>query len=228
MPALSPFPSPLLGRLLQADCIPTMRRLPDNCVDFLHADPPYLVRFCDRTGRRLRNDDNGAWLRPAFAEAFRILRPGRYAVMWYGWPKAERFLAAWREAGFRLVGHFVAPKAYTSSRRLVEYRHEQAYLLAKGDPIPPFRVIPDVLPWRYTGNKLHPTQKPLCALLPLVEAFSAPYEIAFDPFAGSASALVAAYLTRRRFCGVELDPHYHALASHWLADIQRRRGVRAA
>jgi len=29
--------------------------------------------------------------------------------------------------------------------------------------------LPDVLKWRYTGNELHPTQKPVMAILPLVQ-----------------------------------------------------------
>ena len=35
----------------------------------------------------------------------------------------------------------------------------------------PNNPIGDVLDWTYSGNKLHPTQKPLSVLLPLVETF---------------------------------------------------------
>ena len=215
------FPRSLTDRVQQADSLALMPMLPDNCVDFILTDPPYLQQFCDRDGRRLRNDDNDAWLNPAFEQACRILRPGRFLVCWYGWPKAERFLAAWRAAGLRPAGHFVAPKSYASARRIVEYRHEQAYLLAKGNPIRPFKRVSDVLPWRYTKNIWHPTQKPLCALVPLINAFSRPGELVFDPFAGSASTLVAAYLHGRHYCGIELDETYHALAQKRLERMLR-------
>lgn len=222
------FPERLADRLHHADSLTWMKVVPDNTVDFILTDPPYLQQFCDRDGRRLRNDDNDTWVDPAFHEAFRLLRPGRFLVCWYGWPKADRFFTAWRKAGFRPVGHFVAPKPYASARRIVEYRHEQAYLLAKGEPVRPWRRISDVLPWRYTKNVWHPTQKPLCALAPLIAAFSQPGEVVLDPFAGSASTLVAAYLSGRRYCGVELDERYYGLAQQRLHRMTRFKRALAA
>jgi DNA modification methylase len=78
------------------------------------------------------NDDNGAWLQPAFKQIYRLLKPGSFCVSFYGWSKADRFIAAWRSAGFRMVGHLVFRKKYASSARFLRYQHEQAYLLAKG------------------------------------------------------------------------------------------------
>jgi adenine-specific DNA-methyltransferase len=62
-------------------------------------------------------------------------------------------------------------------------------------------------------TKLHPTQKPLSVLLPLVETFSPPQGTVLDPFAGSGSTLLAARTLGRSYYGIELDPKYHAIAS---------------
>jgi hypothetical protein len=70
--------------------------------------------------------------------------------------------------------------------------HKVAYLLAKGVPPKPVNPIPDILRWKYTGNKIHPTPKPVSVLLRLVNAFSAPGAVVLDPFCGSGSSLVAA------------------------------------
>ena len=153
------------------DCVPLMRRMEAASVDFILTDPPYLVRYRDRIGRTIRNDDRGHWLAPAFAEMFRVLRPDSFCVSFYGWNEVDRFMAAWREAGFRVVGHLVFAKPYASSRWFLGHHHEQAYLLAKGDPHPPLQVLPDVRDWVYTGNRLHPTQKPVEPLRPLVRSF---------------------------------------------------------
>jgi site-specific DNA-methyltransferase (adenine-specific) len=69
----------------------------------------------------------------------------------------------------------------------------------------------------YSGNKIHPTQKPVAALLPLVEAFSAKGGLVLDPFCGSGSALIAAQKLSRRYLGIELDNGHHAAASKRLA-----------
>lgn len=44
------------------------------------------------------------------------------------------------------------------------YRHECAYLLAKGRPRLPQNPLPDVLGWKYSGNRHHPTEKPVTSL----------------------------------------------------------------
>ncbi len=53
----------------------------------------------------------------------------------HGWSKVDPFFAGWREAGFRPVGHIVFSKTYASKTKFLRYQHEQAFLLAKGNPI---------------------------------------------------------------------------------------------
>lgn len=58
------------------------------------------------------------------------------------------------------------------------------------------------------GKALHPTQKPLGVLVPLI-AYSTPRGgIVLDPFFGSGSTAVAAVQIDRNWCGVELNPKY--------------------
>ena len=84
--------------------------MPAESVDFILTDPPYLARYVSRDGRRVENDDDDAWLCPAFAAAARVLKPGRFCVSFYGWHRVDAFMAAWRAAGLRPVGHFVFVK----------------------------------------------------------------------------------------------------------------------
>ena len=114
--------------------------------------------------------------------------------------------------GFRLAGHVTFTKRYASSSRYLEARHESAYLLAKGRPALPERPLLHLLPWSYTGNKLHPTQKPLAALKPLVTAFCPAGGLVLDPFCGSGSSLVAARECGRDWLGIELDAGHHQTA----------------
>ena len=207
----------LIGELqtntvLQGDCIEVMRRLRTGCIDFVLTDPPYLAHYCSRDGRKVANDSDAAWLKPAFSEIFRVLRRDAFCVSFYGWHQADKFIAAWREAGFRLAGHLTFTKRYPSAERFLQYQHENAYLLTKGNPPQPTRRIPDVLAWKYSGNRLHPTQKPLCVLTPLIQTFSRPGDLVLDPFCGSGSTLLAAKLQDRQFIGIELDAAHCGVA----------------
>jgi DNA modification methylase len=208
---------PQANTVLQGDCVQVMRRFLSCSVDFVLTDPPYLAHYCSRDGRRIANDGDAAWLQPAFAEIFRVLRRDSFCVSFYGWQQADKFITAWRAAGFRLAGHLTFTKRYPSTERFLRYHHENAYLLAKGNPTQPAQRIPDVLEWKYSGNRLHPTQKPLCVLTPLVQCFSRSGDVVLDPFCGSGSTLLAAKLQGRRFIGIELDCHYSTIARDRLA-----------
>lgn len=201
-----------------------MHSLSVNSIDLILTDPPYLVRYQDREGRSIRNDSNADWLMPAFKESYHVLKQDRFMVSFYGWTQVDRFFAAWRSAGFRIIGHLVFRKQYTSKARFLKYQHEQAYLLAKGNPSLPENPISDVIDMPYSGNKLHPTQKPVTALKPLIEAFTQEHDMVLDPFCGSGSTLLAAKILHRNYLGIELDAQYHAAALNRL----RGTGLRAA
>jgi adenine-specific DNA-methyltransferase len=209
-------------RIIQGDCIEVMKKLPANAVNFVLTDPPYLVNYVDRAGRRVANDITAEWLKPAFEQVYRVMKNDSFCVSFYGWSKVDLFMQAWRAAGFKIAGHFTFPKRYTSSSGKVRYQHENAYLLMKGRNAEAQAMIGDVIDWTYSGNHLHPTQKPLGVLIPLIEAFSRPKDIVFDPFAGSGSTCAAAALLKRRYLGIELDEKNHAIASARLENYTER------
>jgi site-specific DNA-methyltransferase (adenine-specific) len=214
--------SSLINTILHGDCIGVMRQMPAKSVDFVLTDPPYLVNYRDRDGRTIQNDANADWLKPAMTEAYRVLKQDRVAVMFYGWTKVDAFFEAWKGAGFQPVGHIVFRKAYSSRSRFLSYQHEQAFLLAKGRPPLPKQPLGDVMDMPYSGNNLHPTQKPVATLARLIRSFSLPGEIVLDAFAGSGSTCAAAALTGRKYIGIELDDAYHAEAAGRMTRVQQR------
>ena len=204
------------NRIVAGDCIQVMQEMPGACIDFIATDPPYLVGYTSRDGRRIAGDDNEQWLFPAFAQMYRVLRYNRFLLSFYGWNRADRFLAAWKAAGFRVVGHLVWVKRYHSNEGYVRYRHEQAYLLSKGAPIRPQVALSDVLEWKYSGNERHPTEKPVMAMVPPILAFSRTGDLVLDPFVGSGTTAVASRILGRRYIGIDIDPKYARLAEERL------------
>jgi site-specific DNA-methyltransferase (adenine-specific) len=146
------------------------------------------VNYRERGGRRIINDDNAAWIYPAFSQVHRLLKDNSFCISFYGWNQVDKFLVAWRECGFKPLGHFVWVKTYSSSVGYSKMWHECAYLLVKGRPARPVNPPPDVLTWgKYSGNKLHQTQKPVSALVPILQAYSKQGDVVLDPFGGSAT-----------------------------------------
>lgn len=211
--------------LYQGDCTAVLATLPEEGVDLVVTDPPYVCGYRDRAGRRIANDDNPAWIGPAFRATYRVMKPDSLCVSFYGWQHVEAFMRAWKAAGLVPVGHLVWPKGYASRSSYLEARHEQAFLLAKGNPPRPAMALSDVQPWTYSGNQLHPTQKAVPVLEPLVGTFSRPGATVLDPFAGSGSTGVACARLDRRFIGIELDSNHHDIAARRLTTAYRCRAL---
>lgn len=200
-------PKLVINSIIQGDCVQLMPSIPDQSVDLIITDPPYLVNYRPRCGRAYPNDTDDKWLKPAVKEMYRVLKNDTFCVSFYGWPQAEKFFTAWKEAGFRPIGHLVFVKDYKSNQGYLEYRHEQAILLAKGKP-EPRAVLSDVQEWDYTGNYYHPTEKPLKVIRPLIDAYSRRGDVVLDPFCGSGTVGVAAWSAGRRFIGIDLVKEY--------------------
>ena len=64
----------LRNTILHADCLKALPMLQDRTVNFILTDPPYITRYKSRDGRVVPNDDNDAWLKPAFARCTAYLR----------------------------------------------------------------------------------------------------------------------------------------------------------
>jgi hypothetical protein len=59
--------------IINGNCVDILPQLPASSINFALTDPPYITRYKSRDGRSAPNDDNDAWLKPAFAEMFRVL-----------------------------------------------------------------------------------------------------------------------------------------------------------
>ena len=207
-----------INTITHGDCLNILPQLATGSIDFVLTDPPYITRYKSRDGRTVANDDNDAWLKPAFAEISRVLAQDSFAVSFYGWPHADKFLAAFRAAGFRLVGHLTFPKRYTSSHRV-------SALPARDTPICSpkagrrSRNTPSATSstGRIAATSCTRRRSPCPSCCRWWTRSAAPQGVVLDPFAGSGSTLLAAKMLGRSYVGIELDAKYHAIAEQRLA-----------
>lgn len=106
----------LTQEVIHGDCNAVLRTLRGESVEFVLTDPPYLGRYRDRNGRTLANDDDPAAVVGAYAELYRVLKPDRFCVSFYGYTKLDAFAHAWTEAGFDTAAHIVWPSFQHSFR----------------------------------------------------------------------------------------------------------------
>lgn len=132
--------------------------------------------------------------------ADRFKRVHEHAVHWYHGPWADIY--------------HVTPKTADATARQVRRKKRPthtgeigtgAYLSHDGGP----RLMRSVLAVRSMhGRTIHPTEKPVGILTPLIEYTCPLGGLVLDPFAGSGSTAVAARLTGRRAVLIEADERY--------------------
>ncbi len=92
-------------------------------------------------------------------------------VSFYGWNRVDRFMAARKMRDSALLVTRSSPK--TTHRRPHMWLSPRMRLHpGKGRPRLPQNPLPDVLGWKYSGNRHHPTEKPVTSLQPLIESFT--------------------------------------------------------
>ena len=75
-----------------------------------------------------------------------------------------------------------------------------------------------------TGNKFHPTEKPVSLMKKLIENSTNEGDIVLEPFAGAGATLLAAKETGRNYVGSELDKKYYDIALERLQGTAQRTG----
>jgi DNA modification methylase len=190
-------------------------------------DPPYGVAYEPswRARRGLSagklaqgkvlNDDCADW-RQAY-----VLFPGDVAYIWYGTLHGDVVAAGLAACGFQLRAQIVwAKQHFTLSRGDYHWKHETCWYAVRDGKASHWRgdrtqtTVWEIANNNPFGNRQrehswgHGTQKPVeCMRRPMVNN-SRPGQAIYDPFLGSGTSLIAAEMTGRSCCGVELNPAY--------------------
>lgn len=220
------------------DCLDVMRSLPDASIDHVITDPPYEAQAHQQSRRSQRGGGDrskGAGFVPMPLGFEAMDTADRWACAKHFARICKRWCAIfcqfegaslWREAS----EHY----GLRHARACIWVKPDSAPQFTGDRPSAGYECIavlhaPNRGRWRWNGggrrgvftyncnsqtrhpDEDHQTPKPLDLMLELVELFTDPDDIIVDPYAGSATTLVAALRLGRRVIGIERDPKYHAL-----------------
>ena len=187
----------MTSEVFNTDCLEYMRTLPDKVFQLAIADPPYGIRDAGGAtggagklrGRVFNNGMIDRWDKaPSQAFFDELRRVSEHQIIWGGnyfpLPPSRCFIC-WDK---------VQPWENFSQVEFAWTSFDSPAQLFKFD--------------NRTGDKIHPTQKPVELYAFLLRKYAKSGGVIFDPMMGSQSSRIAAYKMGFDYVGCELDKEY--------------------
>ncbi len=218
--------------LLQGDCLELMKNIPDNSVDLIVTDPPYLITNTTAGGKsnlaksiQKMNDEifeknltKGFDLK-ILDEMLRIMKKTNiyiwcnhkqiplYIDYFVTKHKCSFDILIWNKTNAMPLfnNKYLTDKEYCLYFRKSGYCNPSNYIEAK-------TVFYQPINKRDKDKYHHPTIKPLNIIETIIKNSSKPNDIILDMFMGSGTTGVACVNTNRNFIGMELDENYFNIA----------------
>lgn len=222
-----------LDVIYNSDCIEGMRSIPDDSIDLIVTDPPYLMNY--KTNRRkdknhkfcktIEGDNDPDLINNYIRECFRVLKPDSAMYMFCNTNQVDVFKTELEDEGFTVKNMIVWVKNnHTAGDLVAQYgkKFEIIFYVNKGRcPIRGKRIT-DVWEFSRVSGKfqVHQNQKPVDLIKQCIEKSSDPGAIVFDGFIGSGTTAIAALEMNRHYLGYELDPEYYEIAQARILDYE--------
>tara|TARA_R110000737_G_scaffold347041_2_gene377703 strand:- start:2767 stop:3408 length:642 start_codon:yes stop_codon:yes gene_type:complete len=196
----------------------TMERMDNNFIDLIVTDPPYGMNF--RSNHRAERydkihwDDNLDWVNDFCSEAYRVLKANTHLYMFCSFHNVDIFKQS-LEMYFKVKNILIWEKNNTGMGDLNgDYapKYEMILFATKGRRLLNGGRDPNIVKFARTGNKLHPTQKPVELISYLINKSSNKNNIIYDPFMGSGTLAEASYNNKRNYIGSEIDEAYYEVS----------------
>ena len=212
----------------QGDCLQLIKEIADNSVDLVITDPPWGINLQKKRGPRSAEysqfedrDSKIKLYKDIGKELWRVMKPGAHLYIFFGVEFYKEVYQTLDRIGFdvREVPCVWIKESGTFTNW--EYKpmpqYESFFFAAKtveGHVRQLKEVTTDVFTFpRARGvNRIHPTEKPIELMKRLIRLSSAKNEIVLDPFAGSATTLIAAAILERQAIGFELSQEFYDVA----------------
>ena len=199
-------------------------------IDAVVTDPPYGIGFLYARGRELCNNpqEYWKWYQPIHHECLRLLRPGGFWAVWQS-GTYHRYLWDWFGDNVRI---YIAAKNFVQLRPTeINHAYDPVAIGYKnGEPLRP-KNPPRSLDYSVANTaglisdttrpeKGHPAPKVISQVQHIIENFTLPSGVVFDPFMGSGTTGLAAIKSGRDFIGCEIVPDYFVIAENRIYDAQ--------
>lgn len=219
-----------LDKIYNMDCMDVMKSLPNESIDLIVTDPPYLVTRRGSPGLHgmfktkatlagkvfKYNDIDIEEYLPQF---YRILKERAHCYIMCNNYNLQHFMDVIQASSFNFCKMLIWDKGNVVANRYYMDGYEFIFFSYKGAAKKINNMgTSSVLRFRNKkskdadGNNIHDCEKPVALFQCMIENSTKENEVVFDPFCGSGTAAIAAIRAGRRYICTELDSHYYDIA----------------
>lgn len=220
------------------DCIKGLKKLPDDSVDLIVTDPPYMI---SKPGQSINirdrihvNLDFGSWdhfrsiddyfqfTEQWFSECCRVLKSGGWIYIFFSQQKLGFFdmsLASKYKLKHKTTFAWLKTNPYPAFRNNWLSASEFVWIGCKHKgTIKNYLSHKEMYNYILTPNKSsygetsHPTEKPKIVIDRFIRSSSDEGDIVLDPFMGSGTTAVVCKNLNRRYIGFESNSNYYKIA----------------
>ena len=218
-----------LNTIYYEDCIANIpKRIDDNSIDLIIADPPFGIRFDGKGSQYNRKSEfvvsgyseikqanyhefSKAWIKAIYP----ILKETGSAYIFSGWTNLKDILIAIDDAGFTTQNHIIwkyqfgvfTKRKYVTSHYHILFlvKNPKKYFFKKIDHYPEdvWEIKREYLP----GKKKNSTKLPEKLVEKLLLYSSQENDLVLDPFMGNGTTAVACIKHKRKYLGFEINPN---------------------
>jgi DNA modification methylase len=222
-------------KLLHGDCVELLKTIPDNSVDLVLTDPPYLLNvLCggkiNDFGKRelIKNNhiafiNNSFDMESVFSEIKRVSKTINI-IMFCSNKQISSIMKYWEDLGHSatlLVWDKPNPIPLSNGKYISNLEFI-VYVRGKGAIFNNTNYNNQLKTFRYSSpnakKRLHPTEKPVEMIERLINTHSNKGDVVLDMFMGSGTTGMACLNTERDFIGIEIDENFFNIC-------ERRLGV---
>lgn len=219
-------------RIFNTDCLKGLKSIPDNSVDLVATDVPYLctsrgggggnmsgywVTDKARSGKifEYNNIDISVYL----PELYRVLKENTHCYIMCNNLNLPHFMTEISKSKFHFTKCLIWDKVNKICGRYYMSQFEYVIMLRKGGDRPVNNCsLSDILRFRNAktkdadGANIHDSEKPVDLFRMLISQSTNKGDLVLDPFMGSGTTAVASLREARHFIGFEIDRKYYEVA----------------
>jgi site-specific DNA-methyltransferase (adenine-specific) len=213
----------MLNTITQGNCLDLIKTIPDNFVDLICTDPPYLINY--KTNHRkdkahdfcseIANDapSDASLFEQLLPEYYRVLKDNTALYLFTSSKTIDIFKPLVEKAGFNIKNLIIWVKNnWTAGDLKNQYGQQYEIIIYANKGLCPIRGkrIPDVWNFdRVAGEaQIHQNQKPVPLLKQIILNSSDINNVVLDTFGGSCSLAEAAVKTGRKYIVFEINETY--------------------